>query len=92
MPVAFVSKAHAAGLNDTTLDSQNVTVTGNVYDYAVPNTLSTPIDLGNIHAGGTLVADRFSAELGPSERLFGKPGRQFPETGIRSSSPAGPRI
>ena len=62
MPVAFVSKAHAAGLTDTSLDSQNVTVTGNVYDYAVANTLPTLIDLGNIHAGKNFTAQSVSVQ------------------------------
>ena len=69
MPVAFTSKAVAgSSLNNTigagsgiaSLQTQNVTVTGNVYDYAVPNTLSTPIDLGNIHAGGTFTSQTVS--------------------------------
>ena len=72
VPVAFISKAHATGLTSTFLAGfiQNVTVTGNVYDYAVPNTLSTPIDVGNIHAGWHVhLADGFGAEPGPGQRF-----------------------
>ena len=60
--VNFTSKAIAAGLSDTPLSSQTVHVTGNVYGYAVANTLGTPIDLGNIHAGDSFVAQNVSVQ------------------------------
>ena len=60
--VNFTSKAIAAGLSDTPLGTQTVHVTGNVYGYAVANTLGTPIDLGNIHAGDSFVAQNVSVQ------------------------------
>ena len=35
------------------LSGQTVTVNGYVYRYAVANTISMPISLGNVHVGGT---------------------------------------
>ena len=59
MTVGFTSKivAGSVGLTDTTLTAQPVSVTGKVYNYAAANTLpTTPIDLGNIHAGGSFIS------------------------------------
>ena len=62
MTVSFTSKAIAAVVSDTPLGTQTVHVTGNVYGYAVANTLGTPIDLGNIHAGDSFVAPDVSVQ------------------------------
>jgi autotransporter-associated beta strand protein len=72
VPVAFTSKAVVgSGLFDTVgagsgiagLETQTVTVTGKVYEYASANTLPTaPIHLGSIHAGGSFVAQTISIQ------------------------------
>ena len=69
-----------------------MTVTGNVYDYAVPNTLSTPIDVGNIHAGGTFTSQTVSVQNLAPVSDYSESLAVSPETGIRLSSPAGPQI
>ena len=52
--VNFTSKAvGGSGLSDTTLTSQTLALTGDVYNYAAANTLSTPISFGSIHAGSS---------------------------------------
>ena len=77
--VNLTSKAvGGSGLSDTPLPSQTVTVTGDVYDYAVPYELHTPLDIGNIHAGGSFRFPRaYPLELGPGQPVFGVLGRQF---------------
>ncbi|MGB7735676.1 MAG: choice-of-anchor D domain-containing protein, partial [Thermoguttaceae bacterium] len=51
----FTSLPIASGLSASPLASQTVHVTGTVYGYAVPSSLSTPVDLGNIHVGDSFV-------------------------------------
>ena len=53
--VAFSSQAiNGSGLGNTALGSQTVNVTGTAYQLAAVNTLTTPVNLGNVHVGGTL--------------------------------------
>jgi T5SS/PEP-CTERM-associated repeat protein len=52
--VTFVSDGTGtSGLGTTAAGTQNVTVTGSVYRYAAANTLSSPVNVGNVHVGGT---------------------------------------
>ena len=50
--VGFVSSGSNSGLSNSILGSQNVSVTGGVYNYAAAG-LTTNVDLGNVHVGGT---------------------------------------
>ena len=59
--VNFTSKAVAgSGLSDTALGSQTITFSGDVYNYAVANTLPTTINLGSIHAGESFTAQNLT--------------------------------
>ncbi len=44
---------NGSGLGTTLLSSQTITITGGVYNYAVANTITSPINLGNIRVGGS---------------------------------------
>ena len=51
-----------SGLANSGLSGQTVTVNGYVYRYAVANTISTPISLGNVHVGGTFGTSALSIQ------------------------------
>ena len=53
--VGFASSGSNSGLSNTILGSQNVSVTGGVYNYAAAG-LTTNVDLGNVHVGDTFSA------------------------------------
>ena len=63
VPVNFTLLAAAgSGLSNTGAGTQTVQMTGDVYGYAVANTLGTPVPLGNIHAGDSFVAQNVSVQ------------------------------
>ncbi len=53
VPVSFTSNGTIDGLASTSLTGQTINVTGGVFAYAAPNTISTPVSLGNVHVGDT---------------------------------------
>src|SRR5206468_1705381 len=56
--VALTSNGSGTSLlPSTSLTSQAITINGNVYRLAAPNTITTPVNLGNVHEG-----DSFSAQ------------------------------
>ena len=66
----------AGTFGDTTLSTTNVSLTGSAYRYAAPNTITTPVTLGNVHVGGTfgtsaLTITNSAANDGFSEGLNG---------------------
>ena len=52
--IGLTSNGTIDGLANTTLTSQQVTVTGAAYDYANASVTSTPIAFGNVHVGDTV--------------------------------------
>ncbi len=52
VPVSFTSNGTIDGLASTGLTGQTINVTGGVFAYAAPNTITTPVTLGNVHVGG----------------------------------------
>jgi hypothetical protein len=44
---------NSSGLGTTGLPAQTITITGGVYNLAAANAISTPVNLGNVHVGGT---------------------------------------
>ena len=51
--IDLASNGANSGYADTALASQVITVNGKVYDYAVANTITTPVAFGLIHQGST---------------------------------------
>jgi len=64
-----------SGLGTTALTGQTVTVNGGVYAFAAANTISTPINLPNVHVSGTFgtsaltIQNTVAANGGYSEKL-----------------------
>ena len=51
--IGLASSGINSGLSDTSLTTQNVAVSGTVFNLASANTFNTPVNLGNIHVGGS---------------------------------------
>ncbi len=73
---------NSSGLNSLALTPQTITITGGVYRYAAPNTITATVDLGNVHQGGsfgtsalsiqnTATADSYSERLNAAFSTLG---------------------
>jgi hypothetical protein len=91
--VNLTSKAASgSGLSNTALTSQTLTVTGNVYNYAAANTLTTPVSFGSIHVGTsfgtrTVTVQNTAPSGAYTEALaasFGTPSTGFTASGTTS--------